>query len=389
MSKSLNEEIKRFKSLMGINESKIDLIEQTDFTIKPKLGKNAKGFGSGGIRVRISKGKRKTLVKGKPSKYEEVSGEDYTIVTPQAEWDTFLTNDLQMKKLMGSKSLSNWEALKKDEDDKQYAVIALEQFNESYPVERWEIVTVGLTKDFEQIITQGKKILHPALPIRFPDVLPPSSNFFKDNYYEITPLFIEAVKTDIIDPLIEQMKELSPPNGKPIAFLEDIDVISSCSTLPNGPSPDGKTYTFEQLSKLRAQTAMNYIIGQLQKIGVVVNETTTKEINYMGENGDGTSGPSWTKVPQEEKKIKKPEFDKYKKIDIELSVVLNTNSDPTEESEPDTVLNIPTDDYTVEFSRPGRGSINYRLPKIKLSWKKRRKRSPRKHSFRTIDCPFF
>ena len=226
MSKILNEEIQRYKSLMGLQESEVDLTEQpVDFTIRPKFWKGAKGIGSGGLRVRISRGKRLKLRKGKSSNYQEVSGEDYEVVTPQEQWDTFLSNDSQMKKLMSDSSISAWETLKKDEDDKQYAVIVLEQFNSTYPTEKWETVTVGLTEGFEEIVAKGKEIVHPALPIRFPNDLPPSSNFFKDNYYEITPLFVETVKKDIIDPLVEQMALLTPPQGKPKAFLEDIDVI--------------------------------------------------------------------------------------------------------------------------------------------------------------------
>jgi hypothetical protein len=389
MNKLLNEEINRYKSLMGINESETDLTEQPDFTIRPKFWKNAKGFGSGGVRVFISKGKRRYIKRGTPDKYEEVSSENYETVTPKEEWDTFLANDGKMKKLMDQSSLSAWTTLKGDEDDKQYAVAALEQFNDTYPTEKWRNVTVGMTEGFEQKIIPGEKKVYPAVPIKFPSDLAPSSNFFKDNYYEITPLFVETVKKDIIDPLVEQLNSLNTPEGKPQAFLDTIDVLSSCSTLPNGVSPDGKTYTFDQLSKLRAQTAMNYIIAELQKIGVLVNDTTKKSMDYMGTNGDGTSGPSWNKVPQAEKNAKRPEFDKYKKIDVELSVIINTNDkDDTSETDP-TVLRIPTDDYTIEFSKKGRDSWSFRLPEIKLRWKRRIKKRMRKTVFRTLKCFFF
>ena len=389
MNNILNEEIERYKSLMGISESEGDLNEQpTDFTIRPKFWKGAKGFGSGGLRVRISKGKRITLKKGKPSKYQEVSSEDQEVTIPKEDWDTFLANDKQMKSLMNSSSLSDWEALKNDEDDKQYAVIALQQFNESYPVEKWERVVVGLTEGFEKKIVKGETKVYPAIPIIFPQDLSPSSNFFKDNYYQVTPLFVETVQKDIIGPLTAQLAELTPPEGKPKAFLDSIYVESSCSTLPNGPSPDGKTYTFDQLSKLRAQTALNYVTSELQKIGVLVNDTTKKNMDYMGENGDGTSGPSWTKVPQSERNAKRPEFEKYKYIDIELSVVLNTSENPTKETTPDTVLKIPTDDYTVEFIKPGSSGITIRLPKIRANWKKRIKRRLKKVNFKTTLCSF-
>ena len=188
MSKLLNEEIQRYKSLMGLQESEVDLTEQpVDFTIRPKFWKGAKGIGSGGVRVRISRGKRLKLRKGKSSKYQEVSGEDYEVVTPKEQWDTFLTNDSNMKKLMTPSSLENWEILKKDEDDKQYAVIALEQFNDTYPTDKWESVTVELTEGIDEVVTKGEKKVYPAIPIRFPNELSPSSNIFKDNNYEITP----------------------------------------------------------------------------------------------------------------------------------------------------------------------------------------------------------
>ena len=109
----------------------------------------------------------------------------------------------------------------------------------------------------------------------------------------------------------------------------------------------------------------------------------------MGENKDGTSGPSWLKVPQAEKNAKRPEFNKYKKIDIELSIILNNNKGGFEETSPDVVTQIPTDDYIIEFRKPGKKSVSITLPKIQLSWKKRRKRHTRKHKFKTLDCFFF
>lgn len=391
MSDILNEQLSRIKNLIDfkIKDNGDVVSEQNkDFVIRPKFWKNAKGFGSGGVRVRISKGKRLKLKSGDRGGYEEVGTEDYTVETPKENWDQFLSNDQQMTKLMTQSSLSNWNTLKKDEDDKAYAVASLERFNETYETYKWDLVTVGMEEGFEEQIIKGEQKVYPAVPIKFPNEISPSSNFFKDNYYEVTPLFVETVNKDIIQPLVAQMATLKAPAGKPKGFLELIDVVSSCSTLPNGPSPDGKTYTFDQLSKLRAETAMNYIIGELQKIGILVNDTTKKTIDYMGTNGDGTSGPSWLKVPQAEKKIKRPEFEKYKKVDIELSVILNYGEEPKVETTPDTVLRIPTDDYLVEFSRKSKKGRYIQLPKIRLNWKKRIKKRMRKVNFRTLNCSF-
>lgn len=391
MSDILKEQMDRIKNLIDfkIEDNGNVVSEQPkDFTIRPKFWKNAKGFGSGGVRVRISKGKRLKLKSGKSGAFEEVEAENYTLKTPQENWDEFLANDQQMTKLMTEESLSNWNKLKQDEDDKIYAVASLERFNETFPTYKWDLVTVGLEEGFEEQIIKGEQKVYPAVPIKFPNELSPSSNFFKDNYYEVTPLFVETVNKDIIQPLVAQMATLKSPAGKPKGFLELIDVVSSCSTLPNGPSPDGKTYTFDELSKLRAETAMNYIIGELQKIGILVNDTTKKTMDYMGTNGDGTSGPSWLKVPQAEKNAKRPEFEKYKKVDIELSVILNYSEEPQVETTPDTTIRIPTDDYLVEFSKKPKKGIYIRLPKIRLNWKKRIKKRMRKVNFRTLKCTF-
>jgi hypothetical protein len=391
MSDILNEQLSRIKNLINFKIEDNGLVSEqpVDFTIRPKFWKGAKGIGSGGVRVRISRGKTKTIKRGEPGAYQEVSSDEYEVQTPKDQWDTFLANDGEMTKLMDETSLSIWNQLKSDEDDKGYAVIALEQFNDTYPKFKWTSVIVGNEETFEEQVIKGQEKVYPAVPIKFPNEISPSSNFFKDNYYQVTPLFVETVNTDIIQPLVAQMAELKPPAGKPKAFLDMIDVVSSCSTLPNGPSPDGKTYTFDELSKLRAQTAMNYIIDQLQKIGVLVNESTKKTMDYMGENGDGTSGPSWLKVPQAEKKAKRPEFEKYKKVDIELSVILNTNEEPIKETTPDEVIRIPKDNYMIEFSKPPKGSLRITLPKIKIRWKKRIRKRTRKVNFRTLECTFF
>lgn len=391
MSEILKEQMDRIKNLINfkIEDNGERISEQpVDFTVRPKFWKGAKGIGSGGVRVVISRGRARTIKRGEPGAYQEVSKDETEPQIPQEKWDEFLANDSQMTKLMSQESLSIWNTLKQDEDDKAYAVVSLEEFNRTYPKFKWTSVIVGNEETFDEQVIKGQKKVYPAVPIKFPNEISPSSNFFKDNYYEVTPLFVETVNTDIIQPLVAQMAELKPPAGKPKAYLEMIDVLSSCSTLPNGPSPDGKTYTFDQLSKLRAQTAMNYIIGELQKIGVLVNEETKKTMDYMGENGDGTSGPSWLKVPQNQKNAKRPEFEKYKKVDVELSIILNTNEEPDVETTPDQVIRIPKDNYMIEFSKPPKGGFYIHLPKIRMNWKRRIKKRMRKVNFRTLNCSF-
>ena len=63
----------------------------------------------------------------------------------------------------------------------------------------------------------------------FPADLETNANFFKDNYYEVTDLFKQTVKTDIVDPIVAQLAAIKEPgNGKSKAMLVTMDVVTSC-----------------------------------------------------------------------------------------------------------------------------------------------------------------
>jgi hypothetical protein len=340
-------------------------------------------------RIRIKKGKRRTLIPGKSGKSDYVDFEDYSVETPESEWDSFLSNDGAMVKLMDEDSKTNWNKLKTDPNHKDYAVASLEEFNRTYPTYKWTKVNVGDESKIDTTIIPGQVKQFPAVPIKFPADLTPSSNFFKDNYYEVTDLFKQTVKTDIIDPVVAQMASMKQPaGGKSKAALASLSVLSSCSTLPNGPSPDGKTYSFEELSRLRNETAKNYVLAQLKAIGVEVMDNAPITQSYLGSNKNGTSGPQWdSKWSKEVKTQKKPEFEKYKYLDMDLEIVFNMSSDPTTMKEPDQIITIESDIYDVSFVAPGRKSVTFRLPKITIDMVGRRRRKSKKKKFRLLDCP--
>lgn len=342
------------------------------------------------LKIQVQKGKRIHLKKGKGSKTDYVDFENYSTVTPENEWDSFLSKDKKIVSLMDESSSSNWSKLKSDATNKGYAVAALEKFNETYPTYKWEKVAVGQEDIIDTVTVEGEVKEYPTVPIKFPGDLSPSSNFFKDNYYELTDLFIQTVKTDILDPIVAQLNSLPDPGeGIPKAVLNSMDVLSSCSRLPNGQSPDGKTYSFIDLSRLRNQTATNYVITELRKIGVLVPDEFKPSQNWMGQNNDGTSGPEWdSKWTKEVKDSKRPEYEKYKYLDMDLEIIFNSKETPEPDETPDEVITIKTDLYDISFVSPGKKGISIRLPKIIMRIVGTKKRRSRKKP-RTTRCYFF
>jgi hypothetical protein len=338
------------------------------------------------LEIQIKSGKRIPLTKGEPSKLDYVDFETYSVVTPQTEWDSFLSADENMVALMDRKSKINWNKLKTDPTHKGYAVASLEKFNKSYSENKWTKVNVG---DDTKITSTPVKVIEnkfPIAPIKFPADISINSNFFKDNYYTLTDLFTQTVKSDIIDPIISQLSTIpEPTNGTPKAMLLSMDIMTSSSTLPNGQSPDGKTYSFTELSKLRNDNAKNYVISELQKIGVVVDSTSKIVQDSLGTNKNGTSGPVWGAQGSSKNKS---DYLQYKYLDIDLDIIFNQPASPRQIENPEKITTITSDIYKVSFIAPGKLGKSFRLnlPILKLVGSKKR-RSRRKS--RVADCPLF
>ena len=326
------------------------------------------------------------LTKGEPAKKDDVDFGTYSVVTPQTEWDTFLLEDGNMVKLMDKKSKINWSKLKIDSTHKGYAVASLEKFNNTYSENKWTKVIVGDKTKITSTPVAESETKYPVVPIKFPADMSINSNFFKDNYFSLTEEFIQAVKSDIIDPISSQLSLIpEPTNGTPKAMLNSMDVITSSSTLPNGQSPDGKTYSFSELSKLRNYTAKNYVISELQKIGVVVDSNSKIIQEWLGTNKNGTSGPVWNS-PSSSKN--KPDYLQYKYLDIDLDVIFNQPVAINPSDVPDKITTITSDIYKVSFTSPGKlgKSIKINLPLLHLvGTKKRRSRRGSK----IAECPRF
>lgn len=328
-------------------------------------------------KIIIKTGKEHVLW-NKPSEKASVNFDNYNPITPEAQWDEYLKGDKKMVSLMANGSWrKNWEKLKSDAIHKGYAVAALEKFNETYPEKKWKSVLVGDTKTIDEVPVDNEGDTLPGVAFKLPGNLPPNSRFFIDNYFQLTDVFIQSVKVDIIDPIVIQMKELNPPEGQPKAFIDLMKVVSSCSTLPNGESPDGNTYSFVDLSRLRNQTATEYVLKELRRIGVFIPEEFKPEQNWMGTNAKkpGTSGPDWNSNWDDKIKAqKRPEYEKYKYLDIELLVGFNDTSKPIDEPDSEDCIEVISDIYSVKFSKPGRyKSFQLKWPVLKTTGSKKRK----------------
>ena len=106
------------------------------------------------------------------------------------------------------------------------------------------------------------------------------------------------------DTTLKKVKDALANTPKSKGVLNGLKIKTSCSTLPNGPSTkspgaNGKVLSFLELSKNRNNAAKNYVIGELQKIGVTINPDQIKLTQtFEGSVGDGTTvtnGNVWKK----------------------------------------------------------------------------------------------
>lgn len=390
-----------------------------------KFWPGAKGFGSGGLRIRFSKGKYiQTKKGGNLSVDQETEGK---IVTDPIDdnvtgWKNFLKeNEKPMVKKMSSGSKRNWEKLKNDPEHIAYAVYSLEQFLNSNKKNKWEIVAVNSEEGVKEEIEEYEVPVEPNEPNALEIILDlplegGSSNFFADNQWQPTQEFKDKLVEDVLVPLNKLKSKMtkSNPEGKPYFFLADMTILTSCSRFRN--SGAAKDLTFLELSENRNNAAKQYVENALKNIGVLIDGDTKISQNAAGENGDGSSGPNTPDgnmiatdgkyntasndaslrdkygAPHADKKL----YDQYKYCEIELAVQANLDlieepgggqMEPTIETR---TVEIPTTDYDINFiTQPkGRRRIKWNLDWVKKTRKRRRGKSKRK-KFKTLLCPKF
>ena len=410
--------------------------------IKGGFKKMGKAIGKAGRKLR--RGVPIRIGKYKPSESADMtSSDEFTIKTEESEWDTMLDSKAakKMVSLMNGSSKSDWESLKNDEENKGFAVAAVEYFAETYKEKKWKSVGVGM--DIEELINvipdddkeeEGDDKQFPILPIDFPSTISGNDLFLNNKWTVDGAPGLEKEVNALIKKLKEELKDLKPPEGKPKATLNGIYLTSSCSRFRNNVKP--KNMTFKELAEKRATTVRDYIIARLSEIGIQKNDGYSESIDATGTNGDGSSGPNppagsngFAYIPvgsgikmspaclknQNECEINgkivkrneagepfplKEAYDKFKYVAGDIDIVLNTSEDGGGGSTPDDDTNVEPNveiidvkEYPISFYAPPKNPLEFKF-KINLPRFRRRskvsykapKRSKRQHS---TSCPAF
>ena len=369
-----------------------------------------------------------TFGKGRGSSSEEFSSEEEKEPSiGEDEYASYLKgNESKMVSLMSKTSQSNWAALKADPEEIGYAVAVLERFNETYEEKNWKKVGVGLDQEtfFKECendpivndIPPGEK-LYPTATFDFPLNPDNDKNLFKNNQWDesYAETFVTEMK-DLCALIQKQMSGLTPPEGKPKAYLEAMYLQASASRLRNGGL--AATLSFKQLSEKRLETGKAIMIRELAAIGVLIDGNTKyyfdtdakpTDTNPMG-NGDGSSGPNppigkgfiakgnFPMSPNcgpndpsctlNGKTVLRTEcgtphaneleYDKYKFINGSVKLIFNddynpepvvTPGDDTKKDLDPIVEIIETDVYPIYFYAPGKKPFKIPIPALRIKWK--------------------
>jgi hypothetical protein len=222
--------------------------------------------------------------------------------------------------------------------------------------------------------TEPTEVIEPGVEIQTDQTLV-QPNFFAFNEATLTPQFKAFINENVISNINQLKQVLQEHGGTGKGVLDSLSINASSSKLRNGESKtvenDGKNCstnpatkqpfqacpTHLTLSKARAEAAKNYIVEELRKNGIEVDESKIV-LNYQGENGDGTSGPAFAQGdnPRDEKFLKAQRVDVNAVIAIRTQAPAKTKNTPPEikQAEP-----VSQTDYRVVIGAKTRGDLEF------------------------------
>jgi len=320
------------------------------------------------------------------------SMEEYSTDKPREEWDKFYDkwNKKMLRKITNKRGKGIWEAHWEAEDGKykEFMITVLEEFIRMK--KKRGKIHVTISDKPHETIKKGDKIIYPVVPFQFPIDEEPDAQYFVDNCYEVTPNFVQQVNL-LIEEIVKAGEGFQPKEGKPKFWLKFLEIVSSCSAVPNGKTCGEtvlpKPMTFPELAEARGNAAKDYVMEKLKEINCAFGQydpgkETEISINAKGENGDGTSGPAWNTAygkyikpwkasgqktivsddnAEELKKNKVniteinsifEQYEKSKKCAMGIEIIVNTQVEGKDEYEPDEI--IATDRMIVTMNVPGR-----------------------------------
>jgi hypothetical protein len=222
--------------------------------------------------------------------------------------------------------------------------------------------------------TEPTEVIEPAVDIVSKRELV-QPNFFAYNEATLTPQFKAYIDENIISNLNQTKQLLQKHGGTNKGVLDSLTINASSSQLRNGESKtvenDGRNCstnpvtkkpfpacpTHLTLSKARAEAAKNYVLEELRKNGIEVDESKIV-LNYQGENGDGTSGPAFAQGdnPKDEK------FLKAQRVDVDAVIAIRTQEPAKAIITPPEIKQaepVSQTDYRVVIGAKTRGDIEF------------------------------
>ncbi len=124
--------------------------------------------------------------------------------------------------------------------------------------------------------------------VEFPIDWNPETNvqLYVNNQWEVSPEFVNSFKINVIDK-IDLVKQINP--NIPVSLIS-LDIQTSASRYRN--TGQAAELSFQELSGYRNNSAKDYILATLQENGVTNIDAVTPTQQYLGGNGDGTTGPN-------------------------------------------------------------------------------------------------
>ena len=222
--------------------------------------------------------------------------------------------------------------------------------------------------------TAPTEVVEPGVEIQTDETLV-QPNFFASNEATLTPQFKSFINENVISNVNQLKQILKEHGGTGRGVLDSLVINASSSKTRNGESKtvenDGKNCSMNPvtkqpyqacpthltLSKARAEAAKNYIVEELRKNNIEIDESKIV-VNYQGENGDGTSGPAFVQGdnPRDEK------FLKAQRVDIKAIIAIRTQGDVKKKTVPTEVKQaepVTQTDYRVVIGAKTRGDLEF------------------------------
>ena len=188
----------------------------------------------------------------------------------------------------------------------------------------------------------------------------------KSSYKSELPKILKNGFSDALKQFREQYSEVKFPG--PI-YVGSIQVFSSSSRVPqdnmkNARYRTGKNGTpegYKNLSEDRGKALQEFILSFIKSDKSIVTDGNTKvlDMNFLGQNGDGTSGPEWDPS-------KGAQHQDY--LNAQYAYVVITFTAVPEPQIPTPIPPKDINDFSIRSSAEGRGRIfiNLNLPKLNL-----------------------